>query len=74
MDRVPNPEFGNTLTVRQYQTEWQALHQQIAGGNLPTDGCLLAGGGGTADIGTAIPVDVAPLTAYAQAQLGKPNV
>ena len=74
MDRVPNPEFGNTLTVRQYQTAWLALYQQIAGGTLPTDGCLLAGGGGTGGIGTAIPVDVAPVIAYAQAQLGKPYV
>ena len=74
MDRVPNPEYGNTLTVRQYQTEWLALYQQIAGGSLPTDGCLLAGGGGTGGIGTAIPADASRVIAYAQTQLGKPYV
>ena len=36
MDRVPHPENGNTLTVRQYQTEWLAIYTQITGG-LPAD-------------------------------------
>ena len=36
MDRVPHPEHGNTLTVRQYQTAWLAIYTQIAGG-LPAD-------------------------------------
>ena len=36
MDRVPRPDFGNTLTVREYQAEWLSLYAQIAGG-LPPD-------------------------------------
>jgi hypothetical protein len=36
MDRVPNPEYGNRLTVREYQTQWLELYARIAGG-LPTD-------------------------------------
>ena len=74
MDRIPNPEYGNTLTVRQYQEAWLSLYQQIAGGALPTDGCLLAGGGGTGGLGATVPADLAPVVAYAQTQLGKPYV
>ena len=74
MDRVPHPEFGNTLTVRQYQQAWLDTYQQIAGGTLPIDGCDLNGGGGITGIGGEIPADIAPVIAYAQAQLGKPYV
>jgi hypothetical protein len=54
MDRVPHPEYGNRLTVRQYQQEWLAVYQQLAGGVLPIDGCNLAGGGGTVGIGGVV--------------------
>ena len=74
MDRVPHPEFGNTLTVRQYQQAWLDTYQQITGGTLPIDGCDLNGGGGITGIGSEIPADIAPVIAYAQAQLGKPYV
>lgn len=74
MDTIPHPEYGNTLTVREYQTLWLATYQQIAGGVLPIDGCTLAGGGGQGGIGTAVPADVALVLAYAQAQLGKPYI
>jgi NlpC/P60 family len=72
MDIVPHPEYGNTLTVREYQQRWLNAYQQIAGGTLPIDGCNLAGGGGTGGIGTAIPADLAPVIAYVYAQIGKP--
>ena len=72
MDRVPNPEYGNTLTVRQYQAAWLETYRQLAGGVLPIDGCNLAGGGGSVGIGGVVPADIAPVIAYAQAQLGKP--
>lgn len=74
MDRVPRPEYGNILTVRQYQAEWLALYEQVSGGTVPLDGCLLAGGGGLGAIGSAVPADLAPVLAYTQAQLGKPYV
>ena len=74
IDTIPHPEYGNTLTIRQYQTAWLATYQQIAGGVLPIDGCTLAGGGGQGGIGTAVPANVAPVIAYAQAQLGKPYI
>jgi NlpC/P60 family len=74
MDRVPHPEYGNRLTVRQYQQEWLAVYQQLAGGVLPIDGCNLAGGGGTVGFGGIVPAEIAPVIAYAQAQIGKPYV
>ena len=74
MDRVPHPEYGNRLTVREYQQEWLAVYQQLAGGVLPIDGCNLAGGGGTVGIGGVVPAEIAPVIAYAQAQIGKPYV
>jgi NlpC/P60 family len=74
MDRVPHPEYGNRLTVRQYQQEWLAVYQQLAGGVLPIDGCNLAGGGGTVGIGGVVNAEIAPVIAYAQAQIGKPYV
>ena len=74
MDQIPHPDYGNTLTVREYQTAWLAAYEQLAGGTLPVDGCLLSGGGGTLGLGTAVPADLAPVIAYAQAQLGKPYV
>ena len=72
MDRVPHPEYGNTLTVRQYQAAWLETYRQLAGGALPIDGCNLAGDGGSVGIGRMVPADIAPVIAYAQAQLGKP--
>jgi hypothetical protein len=41
MDRVPRPDYGNTLTIRQYQTAWLETYARIAGG-LPPD--INAGG------------------------------
>jgi hypothetical protein len=32
MDRVPNPEYGNKLTVREYQQKWLGVYAQLAGG------------------------------------------
>ena len=74
LDTVPHPEYGNRLTIRQYQQEWLAIYQRLAGGALPIDGCELAGGGGITGIGSQVPADIAPVIAYAQAQLGKPYV
>jgi NlpC/P60 family len=74
LDRVPHPEYGNKLTIREYQTKWLDTYRQLAGGVLPIDGCNLAGGGGVIGIGGEIPADVAPVVAYAVAQLGKPYV
>jgi hypothetical protein len=74
MDKVPHPEFGNKLTVREYQTAWLETYQQISGGTLPIDGCTLAGGGGVVGIDGTVPADVAPVVAYALAQIGKPYV
>ena len=74
LDRIPHPEYGNTLTVRQYQTKWLDAYRQLAGGVLPVDGCNLPGGGGVIGIGGEIPADIAPVIAYALAQLGKPYV
>ena len=74
LDRIPHPEYGNTLTVRQYQTKWLDTYRQLAGGVLPVDGCNLPGGGGVVGIGGEIPADLTPVIAYAQAQLGKPYV
>ena len=74
MDRVPHPEYGNTLTPRQYQQAWLETYRQLAGGTLPIDSCDLAGGGGTTGVGTEVSADNAPVIAYAYAQLGKPYV
>ena len=74
MDQVPRPEYGNILTVREYQTQWLETYRQLAGGVLPIDGCLLGGGGGVVGIDGEVPADVAPVVAYAYAQLGKPYV
>jgi hypothetical protein len=74
MDRVPHPEYGNVLTVREYQTQWLETYRQLAGGVLPIDGCLLGGGGGVIGLDAEVPADIAPVVAYAYAQLGKPYV
>ena len=74
MDRIPHPEYGNKLTVREYQTAWLETYRELAGGVLPIDGCLLGGGGGVIGIDGEVPADVAPVVAYAYAQLGKPYV
>jgi hypothetical protein len=74
MDKVPNPEYGNTLTIRQYQTAWLETYRQLSGGVLPIDGCNLAGGGGVVGIDGTVPADAAPVVAYAIAQIGKPYV
>ena len=74
LDRIPHPEYGNTLTVRRYQTKWLDTYRQLAGGVLPIDGCSFPGGGGAAGIGREIPADLAAVIAYAQAQLGRPYV
>ena len=55
LDRIPHPEYGNTLTVRRYQTKWLDTYRQLAGGVLPIDGCSFPGGGGAAGIGREIP-------------------
>jgi Transglycosylase-like domain len=41
LDRVPHPEYGNRLTVREYQTRWLDFYRQVSGGALPIDGCNL---------------------------------
>ena len=74
MDRVPHPEYGNTLTVRQYQEAWLETYRQLAGGTLPIDGCNLAGGGGSLGIDGVISADLPPVLAFAAAQLGKPHL
>ena len=72
MDRVPHPEYGNTLTVRQYQAAWLETYRQLSGGTLPIDGCNLSGGGGSLGIGGVITADLAPVLAFTVEQLGKP--
>jgi NlpC/P60 family len=62
------------LTVREYQTQWLGLYRQISGGALPIDGCNLPGGSGILGIGSEIPANIAPVVAYAYAQLNKPYV
>jgi LAS superfamily LD-carboxypeptidase LdcB len=32
MDRIPRPDYGNTLTVREYQQRWLLAYAEIAGG------------------------------------------
>jgi D-alanyl-D-alanine carboxypeptidase/Transglycosylase-like domain len=51
MDRVPQPDYGNTLTVRQYQQNWLAAYTGVAAGTFGggVGPCQPGGGGG--DIG-----------------------
>lgn len=51
MDRVPRPDYGNTLTVRQYQQRWLAKYAELSGGIYGggIGPCQPGGGGG--DIG-----------------------
>jgi NlpC/P60 family/Transglycosylase-like domain len=74
LDRIPHPEYGNRLTVREYQTRWLDFYRQVSGGALPIDGCNLPGGGGILGISGEIPANIAPVVAYAYAQLNKPYV
>jgi cell wall-associated NlpC family hydrolase len=64
MDIVPVPEAGNRLTVRQYQARWLDLYHQK----------LAAADSTEAVPGSCASGDVAPVVAFARAQLGKPYV
>jgi hypothetical protein len=50
MDRIPRADYGNTLTIREYQTAWLETYARIAGG-LPAD--INSGGSCTPPAGEA---------------------
>jgi D-alanyl-D-alanine carboxypeptidase len=52
MDRIPHPEYGNTLTIREYQQKWLDVYAQLAGGIYGGGiGPCQPGAGGGGDIG-----------------------
>jgi D-alanyl-D-alanine carboxypeptidase/Transglycosylase-like domain len=55
MDRIPRPDYGNTLTVRQYQQKWLAAYAGIANG-------IYGGGVGPCQPGTGGGGDIGPVS------------